>query len=401
VKKPTTPKPAAKKAAAQTVATSAPCRTAAATLQSYELSTAGHTKALATELATFIRENGLSMQLQGRADKNYVNVEGWQYAGSLLSIVPIVEHLSNYSNEAETKYEAKVTLLDLKTGQTVGAGFAICSNKESGKKFYQEFAIASMAQTRAIGKAYRNVLAWIIRAAGYEATPAEEMDYAGTPAQVQGGAARVTPAAASEQPVAIHPALASEAAQESAAVPTSTNEQTAQAAPQMTVSRQPAARPALQSDGAQAVAAKYAADVAAGVVFITPTQHQLIVMLLNNTAIKAGDKQRMLLGLNRITAAYASSSIVKILQRIKDNKGTPHPDTEQLLLKIGTEVKAATVRSEAMLELRDFVQKNAEHLGAPETDRLLTICENPAATTGMLQEEKAAAAVYLAEMPAA
>ena len=34
-----------------------------------------------------------------------------------------------------------------------------------------------MAQTRAIGKAYRNILAWIIRAAGYEPTPAEEMDY--------------------------------------------------------------------------------------------------------------------------------------------------------------------------------------------------------------------------------
>ena len=34
-----------------------------------------------------------------------------------------------------------------------------------------------MAQTRAIGKAYRNLLAWLMKAAGFEATPAEEMDF--------------------------------------------------------------------------------------------------------------------------------------------------------------------------------------------------------------------------------
>jgi outer membrane biosynthesis protein TonB len=28
-----------------------------------------------------------------------------------------------------------------------------------------------------VGKAYRNLLAWVIKAAGYEATPAEEMDF--------------------------------------------------------------------------------------------------------------------------------------------------------------------------------------------------------------------------------
>ncbi len=34
-----------------------------------------------------------------------------------------------------------------------------------------------MAQTRAVGKAYRNILAWLMKAAGFEATPAEEMDF--------------------------------------------------------------------------------------------------------------------------------------------------------------------------------------------------------------------------------
>jgi hypothetical protein len=134
------------------------------------------TLAIAQDLAKFIKENKLSTQVQG---KEFVNVEGWQYAGSRLGIVPIVAAVENCSTELEIKYQARVTLLQLSSQQTVGAGFAICSNKESGKKFYQEFAIASMAQTRAIGKAYRNILAWIIRAAGYEPTPAEEMEYLG------------------------------------------------------------------------------------------------------------------------------------------------------------------------------------------------------------------------------
>jgi hypothetical protein len=147
-----------------------------ARVESYDIAKSDETLDLAKDLAKFIKDNKLSTQVQG---KEFVNVEGWQYAGSRLGIVPIVEHVINVSTDQELKYQAKVTLYDLRHGTTVGAGFAICSNKESGKKFYQEFAIASMAQTRAVGKAYRNILAWIIRAAGYEPTPAEEMEYSG------------------------------------------------------------------------------------------------------------------------------------------------------------------------------------------------------------------------------
>jgi len=39
----------------------------------------------------------------------------------------------------------------------------------------EEFAIKSMAQTRALGKALRLPLGWIVSLAGYKATPAEEM----------------------------------------------------------------------------------------------------------------------------------------------------------------------------------------------------------------------------------
>ncbi len=143
-------------------------------IDSYDIAKSDETITLAIDLAKFIKENKLCHNIQGR---DYVNVEGWGYAGSRLGIVPIVETILNLSSDTEIKYQASVKLLNLRSEQIIGAGFAICSNKEQGKKYYQEFAIASMAQTRAIGKAYRNTLAWIIRAAGYEPTPAEEMDY--------------------------------------------------------------------------------------------------------------------------------------------------------------------------------------------------------------------------------
>jgi hypothetical protein len=154
-------------------------------VESYDIAKSDETLQLATDVARFIRENKLFLNMQG---KEYVNVEGWQYAGSRLGILPIVEELTNLSDGQEVKYQSRVRLLNLRNEQIVGSGFAICSNKEPGKKFFQEFAIASMAQTRAIGKAYRNILAWLIRAAGYEPTPAEEMEYGPEPRRQPGGA---------------------------------------------------------------------------------------------------------------------------------------------------------------------------------------------------------------------
>ncbi len=149
-------------------------------IESYDITNSYETMHLAQDLARFIKENKLFHHIQGKA---YVNVEGWQYAGARLGILPVIEELVRIPTDTnEVKYQAQVKLYNLKSqvngqAQVVGSGYAICSNQENGKRNYQEFAIASMAQTRAIGKAYRNILAWIIRAAGYEPTPAEEMDY--------------------------------------------------------------------------------------------------------------------------------------------------------------------------------------------------------------------------------
>ena len=127
---------------------------------------------LSKTIAQVIVQSNLYTPIQG---KNYVNVEGWQLAGALTGIYPKVEKVENLSQGNTYRYRAEVSLFNIKTKETVGFGTAICTNTEPGKKNFAEYAVASMAQTRAVGKAYRLALGWLLKLAGYETTPAEEM----------------------------------------------------------------------------------------------------------------------------------------------------------------------------------------------------------------------------------
>lgn len=137
-----------------------------------KLSTLKEVQTFSTEVKKFIHENKLWSNVQGRP---YVNVEGWQFMGGMMGITTAVKNLENLSTDKEIKYRAEVELH--KNGQMISSGVAICSNKESGKTGFAEYAIASMCQTRAIGKAYRIYLGWIMKMAGFESTPLEEMQY--------------------------------------------------------------------------------------------------------------------------------------------------------------------------------------------------------------------------------
>ncbi|AKQ47616.1 hypothetical protein TH63_10280 [Rufibacter radiotolerans] len=253
-------------------------------IESFDISRSDETMHLAVDLAKFIKENRLFQNIQG---KEYVNVEGWQYAGSRLGILPVVDALTNMSDSTEIKYLAKVNLLNLRTEQIVGAGFAICSNKEQGRKYYQEYAIASMAQTRAIGKAYRNALAWIIRAAGYEPTPAEEMDYQGN----------VTDQKADH---VVKPATAT--AKTMKAVPADNAPETA---PAPVAAAVPSAEP-----GQEEANVKYA----------TAKQKEEIIRLLNNPVITRQEKTKMLLNINKLDEERAKQSIQKLKKVIEDRE---------------------------------------------------------------------------------
>lgn len=128
---------------------------------------------VATPLGRFIKERGMATQISGR---EYVLSEGWAFMGSMLGVFPRPVALTELKEEGGRVYgyEAHVELVT-STGAVVGGGIAECSRYEKNWSDRDDFALKSMAQTRATGKAYRLSFGYVMKAAGYEATPAEEM----------------------------------------------------------------------------------------------------------------------------------------------------------------------------------------------------------------------------------
>jgi hypothetical protein len=143
-------------------------------LITYDLAQPAQSLQLASELKRFVKEQKLTVNIKG---KEYPLVESWQWAGAQLGLYPQLNYISNHSTETEVKYLAEVSICKWGTNEVISKGVAICSNKEGNKRQWDEYAILSMAQTRATGKAFRNLISWLMKAAGFEATPAEEMDF--------------------------------------------------------------------------------------------------------------------------------------------------------------------------------------------------------------------------------
>lgn len=141
--------------------------------QLFQAISMGRAKKLGDELTKFLKTNDLIIEIAG---KKYVPVEGWQFTGMQLGLTQVVvscEPVAPFENEKEIRYKAEVEIIN-RSGTVISRGFAWCSNLEGKKKSFEEYAVASMAQTRAIGKAYRNILSWVVKMGGYEAMPAEE-----------------------------------------------------------------------------------------------------------------------------------------------------------------------------------------------------------------------------------
>lgn len=138
----------------------------------YERLSMDKAKKLAKQLQKFAEDNRLSVEIAG---KQYMQAEGWQFIGTHMGLTDIIESCDKTDSKDEIQYKASVIVIN-QQGTIISRGIAYCSNKESKRKGFEEYAIASMAQTRAIGKAYRNFLAWIVKMAGYEATPYDEID---------------------------------------------------------------------------------------------------------------------------------------------------------------------------------------------------------------------------------
>lgn len=178
------------------------------------------------ELEKYIILNKLSITIQ---NKNYCLADGWKWAGAAFGLTAVCEEpvpmhernenvyiitatrersskgrlwnedftlyaalepcepgmfesfVANNKNVRESvrkyfNYKCTAKVIRIADGTIISTGYSTCSNLESKKLSFDEYAVCSMAQTRAIAKGFRNLLGYVMNAAGFEGTPAEEME---------------------------------------------------------------------------------------------------------------------------------------------------------------------------------------------------------------------------------
>jgi hypothetical protein len=127
---------------------------------------------VARTLADVVHKQNLVVRI---GQSNHVRVEGWTFLGSLLGVFPVVEWTRPVMDgDTKVGWEARVEART-RTGEIVGAGEAECLRSENTWKSRDDYALRSMAQTRAVSKALRMPLGFVMQLAGFNPTPAEEM----------------------------------------------------------------------------------------------------------------------------------------------------------------------------------------------------------------------------------
>lgn len=126
-------------------------------------------------VAEVIDQCKLSLTIKGH---KYIKVEGWSTMGALFGLFPVIVDLKEVTRpqdkKGEIRFVATAEIRD-REGRTVSRAVGEASNREYGKSKHERFQISSMAQTRAVAKAYKLCLSWVMALQGYETTPAEEI----------------------------------------------------------------------------------------------------------------------------------------------------------------------------------------------------------------------------------
>lgn len=153
--------------------------------------------AVADELANIVRVKKLATSISGR---DHVRVEGWTLLGSMLGVFPVTVWTREMRDDdgAQRGWEARVEART-RDGSIVGAAEAECMRSEKTWRGREDYALRSMAQTRATSKALRQPLGFVMTLAGFDPTPAEEMPRpARAPREATAGARTAPPPAPDE-----------------------------------------------------------------------------------------------------------------------------------------------------------------------------------------------------------
>lgn len=124
---------------------------------------------VADALAPAIEQRKLFANISG---KKHITVEGWTTLGAMLGVTAVCEWTRKLDDGWEARVEART--LD---GRVIGAAEAQCTRAERMWSGHDDYALRSMAQTRATSKALGSVLRFVVTLAGYSGAPAEEMPH--------------------------------------------------------------------------------------------------------------------------------------------------------------------------------------------------------------------------------
>lgn len=114
----------------------------------------------------------------------HLRFEAWQTLGSFFGYVPTVLKVEEIREGNKVMgYLCVGGVKRLRDGVIVSEAEATCMRDEPNWKNKPLFQLRSMAQTRACAKALRLCFSWIVTLAGYDPTPAEEVEETSAPSK--------------------------------------------------------------------------------------------------------------------------------------------------------------------------------------------------------------------------
>jgi hypothetical protein len=125
---------------------------------------------IARALVDVVKSQRLSVRIGGR---EHLTAEAWTTLGGMVGLSAVIAWTK--PNETGDGYLARAEAIRIVDGRIVGGAESECSRAEATWRTRDPYALRSMAQTRAIGRALRGPLGQIVTLAGYDAAGADEM----------------------------------------------------------------------------------------------------------------------------------------------------------------------------------------------------------------------------------
>ena len=135
-------------------------------------------------LYNVVEKQHLYQEIRG---KKYLQLEAWQTLGKFCNVIGEIEWVKPVDLWDAKGFEARAIIkmtevstdeegnTHTKVGDTIAVAESMCMDDEPNWQGKPIFQLKSMAQTRALSKAYRSCLSFIVALAGYAVSPAEEM----------------------------------------------------------------------------------------------------------------------------------------------------------------------------------------------------------------------------------